>query len=1010
MNSRTEKFIGAAISNIRARQILIGLSLIQVAFLLPAWKSGMVADNDFVAHLAWLKEWIRLVDQWGVGFHWSQKFNFGQPLLLFNLPPFSTVAAWLLTLVGLSPVAALKLLLSISLILTPWTMYWWHRMMMPKTRIVGLIAAAFSVLLANEFWGLGFHFCNGMVNAAIALPMVIAYLALIEKLMAKPEHPGRWLGMAGIVFGLICLTHLHSAFLAALFTLTIEIGRYIRHRNHGRMIRDMLSCVTSVMIGIGLAAFWLLPSLAHDAGIDWLHIWSPPTAETLRAFINGQLISGLRSTGLNTLSVDSAVSAYLILALALVGVVAKLRRRRDYGLIAACGLAMWLTLSPGIAGPLGFLPFFDRILHLRVASFLTIFLISLAARGAYACRKFRVGPLIFATLMVGVGLSALTMSMSIKTESEFAEKRRDLIQVADWLNENAASARIFSEFAGHSKEEVSANYLRHMLPVLADVQDGASFVYENSFNSKDFLRRGIYWGSIIPLIDLGPEYQIQYLIAWTATAKRVLSDDLRWAKKFAAGDYAVFELIPTLSPSSSATRQHLRLKQIGANLFETDLVVPADQLKIATSLPFSPGWTVVGHESNIRLSADESGLLNFELNNLAKFPATIQLLWTADLVRARIGIFLSGISLLIVTFLVAQLRTGLFDLDRQVMLPAESLLAKIRGRHVKIFGALLVAACILVRWDSFWNRDTSRPFEGFGKPLEADYSQLIGTWRDFAPGYAFQLVGSRWQGRQDQLTTTGRTLLQRSSSRQILPDMRVWIGEIDEVNLRLEFDTVPLQPVTIAIGGPEQWKYFEILSAQDLKLPSAALQAFLRSDSSRPGRFFDIAVLNTTEVRFRNLSIRNGLHYLQAEYFKQQTGDWTNQGSIAQWANIDLQQGLSMLSQMNWPMTSHYLGFNIPDDSDAGCYEFWYLGIPAHGGQRVLIVSEQEVLEAKEVASRKYGWIKLGTMRVRPAEPTQLKIAVPGLGIFGSDKRTVVTDALAMVRAGEANCGVQKLN
>jgi hypothetical protein len=1004
MIPESEKFLGATVSKKNAVQILLALSFLQIVLSLSAWKSGMVADNDFVAHVAWLMEWTRLVDQWGLGFYWTQKFNFGQPLLLFNLPPLSTFTAWLLTKLGLTPVASLKFILSFSLCLMPWVMYWWHRMMMPKTRIVGLIAAAFSVLLTNEFWGLGFHFCNGMVNAAIALPMVVAFFAAIEKLMAKPDHPARWLGLAGIFYGLICLTHLHSAFLAALFAVTVEIGRYIRHKNHGRLIRDLLSCCISVLIGVGLSAFWLLPSLAHDAGIDWLHIWSPPTIETLRAMVNGQLLSGLRSTGLNVVSVDSAVSAYLVMALALIGIVAKLRRRRDYGLIAAFGLALWLTLSPGIAGPLKFLPFFERILHLRVASFLSIFLISLAARGAYACRKYRVGPLIFATLIVGVGLSAVTMSMSIRTESDFAGKRRDLNQVADWLNANAPGARIYSEFAGHSQEEVSANYLRHMLPILADVQDGASFVYENSFSAKDFLRRGIYWGSIIPLIDLAPEYHIQFLIAWTATAKRILSDDLRWNRKFLSGDYEVYERASTVDEVSPKSRQHLRLKQLGPNLFETEIFSSTDQRLIATSVPYSPGWSVSGYESEIGLTQDDRGLLNFDFTRLAQVPTTIRLKWSANPALVTAGKWLSVMMVLVSFILLLPYRSGMLDVEDAVMKPAEKRLAKVRHWHIKILGSLVLASCIGLQWQTFANREIARPFEGYGKSLEATYVEKIGTWRDFASGYAFQLVGSRWQGRRAEERRLGRNLSPRSSSRQILADLRVWIGDIDEVQLQLGFESESGAPVMIAIGGPEEWKYFELLSDQDLKLPVQALQTFLRTDSSRPGKFFEIAVLNSSDVRFNRISVRSGLHYLQAESFSQMSGDWTNQGSVGQWSNIDLQQGLGMISQMSWPMTRHNLGFVTPSDLISGCHEVWYLGIPAHGGQEVVMSTSREVLKNNDVSARSYGWIRLGSVRLNPEDVAELQIKALNIRPFSFEKRSVVTDALALLKTAEDLC------
>jgi hypothetical protein len=746
-----------------------------------------------------------------------------------------------------------------------------------------------------------------------------------------------------------------------------------------------------LLLGMGLSMFWLWPSLPHDANGSWLHIWAVPPVDTLRHLWNGELLTGLRGTGLNTTHVATPFSSYALLGLILIGIGHLVRQRRMALLIAAT-LCLWLVLSPALAGPLRAMPFFERILYFRNFTWLTLVAIVIAAVGADQLYSKRVGRWLSWLLILTIGISAFKVGNSLKVEADFPQKRADLQQIAGWLREHAAGKRVYAEFSGHSSHEVSANYLRHLLPVMADVQEGASFVYENSFTAQVLQRKGIYWGSITPMADLAPSYGIDFLISWSGVAGSVLSLDPRWELKLQAGSYRIFQRRGSWSTPSP--RLHLTLREVGANRFE--FIVPEigrEVSEASTTVPYSPGWRLDEFPGFVPRS-DAQGFLILDPSVLEQQGVPLHLRWQVDPARQRQGVTISLLAALALVVLIGWRAPAMLRLQ-------------LKGRWFG-YGLAGLAVMVAIRnWQHLSHRHLTGPHEGFGDSPSMELMQLIGTHRDLVEGGHFQLVGKRWETGPSMIAAEGRTLRAQSPLADS-PDIMLAVGGGVDITLTLHFTVAPsAAELTIALGAGEARRRFVIQSGQALNIPAAALAGLLHSRAEIPGYALGIQVLTTAEVLFSRLELVAGVHMLQLEAAAQADGDWGNQGQIGQWYRERLQNGLGMIARYPWPLTS--LQLLLPDLNIVGnCHSVWWRGQAAFGGQRIDLVGsagqkiESPVLDDQAV--RWYRVVKISWLGEQAQQPIRLVMSIERRAGTWQHTPVAIGDALAFVSESAGEC------
>ncbi len=147
---------------------------------------------------------------------WSPDFSFGYGYPLFNLyAPLAFYAAQIIHLLGVGFTAAIKTMYIVATIGAGWSMYGFTR------RLFGPRSA---LLAAIVYVYVPFHLVEIFVRSAYAEFVALALIPLVfwafTELIAAPT--GRRLALAGLVYGLLALTH-HTSF----FTFTPLLAIYV---------------------------------------------------------------------------------------------------------------------------------------------------------------------------------------------------------------------------------------------------------------------------------------------------------------------------------------------------------------------------------------------------------------------------------------------------------------------------------------------------------------------------------------------------------------------------------------------------------------------------------------------------------------------------------------------------------------------------------------------------------------------------------------------------------------
>ena len=256
-----------------------------IAFSLFAWAPLVTPAYFFNAHDArhsifFLVEFDQTFRDGYLWPRWSPDFSFGYGYPLFNLyAPLAFYAAELLHLIGFSLTAAVKAVYILATIVAGLGMYGFaHRLF---GRGAGLLAAVVYMYVP-------FHLVEIYVRSAYAEFVSLAVVPFVfwafTELIAAPGR--QRVAAAAFAYGVLALTH-HTSF----FTFTPFLIIYILYLilakvrlNPGTLVKHALYAAAAGILGIMLAAIYLIPVLAETRYIK-VEQWTSGSYNYLQHFV-----------------------------------------------------------------------------------------------------------------------------------------------------------------------------------------------------------------------------------------------------------------------------------------------------------------------------------------------------------------------------------------------------------------------------------------------------------------------------------------------------------------------------------------------------------------------------------------------------------------------------------------------------------------------------------------------------------------------------------------------------
>ena len=627
------------------RVFLALLTLFNLFLARRTFGAGIWADNDSVCHYAYVRHLLEdILPATGTFFGWTPKYDLGAPFLLYNTPPgLYVVTATLARLTGLSALAALKAVMMAAFLAVPVVGARLARTFEDEPRDLPKLVALALSLFSSELFGLEFFFKNGMLNAAFALPLLLATL-LFYRRGQREGGPRALVGtaLAGVLFAATLLTHLLSGYM-----LGVALGAFAIAEGPRRLGRSLVQTAAVVGLGFALSAFWLVPSLRFAASEDAAFTWIRRASDTLPALVDGTLLSSY-PVGFYPRFVqfsNAGLVAVVCSAFALWRAV-RLRRWPVLACFAMLLVALLVTLGPRPSFGMGILPMYDRLLWYRFCTLLELAVLLTAGWGAWQLWELRgrFGTVVAWGLVLGTLWSAQVMTrraVHIETAERYPGFVQDVDRISSWLVEHGKpGGRVFSEFLGQGAlDAASVNYPRHMIPIQSGFAEAGGWIYENDPAAQRLLRNGLLWYDAFPIIALAPRYDVQYVVAGSPGLVRALAQDPRWRLALATPHLSLYEAVgrePSLVEARGwrARVSSARYLRGGGYEYVIDAAPLADErdreLTVKTS--WSPSWRARAGDTELAVGQSPEGLLRITLPEGA---ATITLTWDIGELRAR---------------------------------------------------------------------------------------------------------------------------------------------------------------------------------------------------------------------------------------------------------------------------------------------------------------------------------------------------------------------------------------
>jgi hypothetical protein len=819
---------------------------LQALLLRNVFGAGMLADNDSMGHYGFLRYFTEeFWPQTHALFGFSERYNFGAPYLLYNVPPGLTWVGALLVAVGFTPAAALKTIAVLAyLSLGPLAAGLGKHLDARSTALPRFLALGM-MLFSSELFGLEFFFRNGMLNAACAVPLLLLGLRVAAGIDPDAAAMGRRITCLAVVFAALILVHVLSAYYLAVGLLALALGL---GRSGGRAL---LVAGLAVALGGALAAFWVLPSVPFAAREDAAYTWVRDTKGTVLAFLDGSLVTSYFA-GFFPSFVRVSNVGLVVVSSAAVGVVEGFRRRDS----AVRGFAIFFFVTFAVAlgpsNPVGrLLPGFERLLWYRFLTPATLALIILAAYGA--ARVVAVGrwraTASTALLLAGslAFVSVLQPAARVQTTASYNEFTSSYERVIGALRlAREPGDRVFSEFLGFDvRQPPSVNVLRHLVALDAGVEEIASWVYENNTTGRALLRSGPFWYDPVAIADSARDLGVRFVIAGSDALRFALDHDGRFEPMTADDSLALYRVRDpmarvTVRASAGPERAVVSVahgREGGGYGYRIDLgndVREGDVLVLRTNLE---GWRVTADGVELEPRATQEGFLSVPLRPGVR---RVEAHWSVP-PSAGTGRLVSLCALVALVGLAV--RGGAIAFPRRASLV----------RALDAFGlaiALAVALAALVRSSRV---DFSRIAFGLANGLrvspESGASLAFGTWHELQ---SEALVSGMRKGASYMLTTT------------VFP------------GAQLTFDA-DAPSVRVRPAGWPDGASVDVRPGEPFALPQGWV-ASASASTTKPARALELIVEPSGGVGLARVALDGGVRVLEAESFRNTTDDGGGDG------------------------------------------------------------------------------------------------------------------------------------
>lgn len=225
--------------------------VVSLPLLWPLMRPEFFHMHDFT-HVARLAEFNRALEDGHLPVRWSQNFGYGygMPLFSFYAPLFYMIAEVFLV-AGVGSIMAIKLAIGILFVAGFVSMYYLAKLFWGKSGgIISAIAFTYLPYRAVDVY------VRGALSELTGITLVPVVLLSLFHLIRRPTMSR--VAISGLAIGLLLLSH-NLITLMALPTIVILVGGYY-------ILSQKFSLKTvgylglSFLLGIGLAAFYLLPA------------------------------------------------------------------------------------------------------------------------------------------------------------------------------------------------------------------------------------------------------------------------------------------------------------------------------------------------------------------------------------------------------------------------------------------------------------------------------------------------------------------------------------------------------------------------------------------------------------------------------------------------------------------------------------------------------------------------------------------------------------------------------
>lgn len=851
------------------RLLLFALVLLNIFFARRTFQSGIWADNDSVCHYAYLRHLVEEVyPATGSFLGYSPKFNMGVPFLLYNTPPgLYMLSALVSAVLPISALAGLKVCVFAGFLSVPLLGYAIARTFEDAPEDAPKFVAILLSLYSSELYGLEFFFKNGMLNPALGVPFMLATLYFFRRAETTELPRGlRHIAFAAFFFACTVCTHVLSAYMLCLALGAFVLGRPTKCWGH-----DILRLVVVLVTGGALAAFWIVPSAPFAAAEDAAYTWLRRPEDVISSFIDGSLLSSYFAGFFPRFIAISYVGGVAV-ALGALGLVIGFRRRHSGPRSAFYVFVFGFLIMLGPAWSFGvrYLPGYDRLLWYRFLTIVQIGWLILAGFGAaylaHAGRRFI--PYNRLALAFGLGWALLVMTeraTKIQTTSDYPEFTEDADHIAGWLREHGdRRGRVYDEFLWQGiVQPPSVNYIRHMMPILADFDEIGGWIYENNVAGQALMKKGVFWHSPFPIVDGAPTYNVKYIVAGSSHLIRALSFDPRWKDVVKTQHLVLFENVayePALAEGhglegSASSRRYLRG---GGYEYIIDLDhAPARTGPLVVKVGYLPNFRVYADDDPTPLATRPSkdGLLQIELPQ-GETLRRLRCVWDISELRAKGDrISLAGLALTIVL-------VGLSFLRRR---PAASLARPLGAVGLGV--AAVGLAGIVIH-----SRDVDLSAVGFGvrNGIEAFASPnvlKVGSYDDDRRGALVHILPGAWGERSTLGREPSRTL-----ARPAVPALRLALARRAPGTLVLHGvpDTAAITLTLEAPGGAASCTVEGVMN-QPIRLPPEC--AADDGAGELPGVTRDIRVGAREHLEVTAVAAETGITVVEAESLKNVVND-----------------------------------------------------------------------------------------------------------------------------------------